>query len=71
LIATARWQGASLQPNSSCCTGKAEATHYRQQRAAIVGKAQNCEPDCLTMRTIFGGRRIVDMLTGENLPQVC
>jgi hydrogenase expression/formation protein HypE len=25
----------------------------------------------VTMRTVFGGRRIVDMLVGEQLPRIC
>jgi len=39
--------------------------------AAIVGRAQSGEPGRVTMRTVFGGRRIVDMLVGEQLPRIC
>ncbi|MDF2235632.1 hydrogenase expression/formation protein HypE [Albimonas sp. CAU 1670] len=39
--------------------------------ACIVGRAQEGEPGRVTMRTAFGGRRIVDMLVGEQLPRIC
>jgi hydrogenase expression/formation protein HypE len=29
------------------------------------------EPGRVTMRTVFGGSRIVDMLIGEQLPRIC
>ena len=39
--------------------------------AAIIGRVQPGEAGRVTMRTIFGGRRIVDMLVGEQLPRIC
>jgi hydrogenase expression/formation protein HypE len=39
--------------------------------AAAVGKVIDGEAGRVTMRTIFGGRRIVDMLVGEQLPRIC
>jgi len=39
--------------------------------AAIVGRVHAGEPGRVTMRTVFGGRRIVDMLVGEQLPRIC
>lgn len=41
------------------------------QGAVIIGKAQAGEPGRVTMRTLFGGARIVDMLVGEQLPRIC
>ena len=41
------------------------------KRAAIVGRVHAGEPGRVTMRTVFGGRRIVDMLVGEQLPRIC
>jgi len=29
------------------------------------------EPGRVTMQTIFGGSRIVDMLVGEQMPRIC
>jgi hydrogenase expression/formation protein HypE len=39
--------------------------------AAIIGHVMAGEAGRVTMRTIFGGRRIVDMLVGEQLPRIC
>jgi hydrogenase expression/formation protein HypE len=40
-------------------------------QAAIVGRVGSGEAGRVTMRTLFGGRRIVDMLVGEQLPRIC
>lgn len=39
--------------------------------ASIIGRVTSGEPGRVTMRTVFGGRRIVDMLVGEQLPRIC
>jgi hydrogenase expression/formation protein HypE len=39
--------------------------------ANIIGRAVAGEPGRVTMRTVFGGQRIVDMLVGEQLPRIC
>jgi hydrogenase expression/formation protein HypE len=36
-----------------------------------IGRVHQGEPGRVTMRTVFGGRRIVDMLVGEQLPRIC
>jgi hydrogenase expression/formation protein HypE len=46
-------------------------THPLGAGAAIVGRAGNGEAGRVTMQTFFGGRRIVDMLVGEQLPRIC
>jgi len=46
-------------------------THPLGARAAIIGRVQSGEPGRVTMRTALGGRRIVDMLVGEQLPRIC
>jgi hydrogenase maturation factor len=40
---------------------------------ASIHRIQEChvEPGRVTMRTEFGGRRIIDMLVGEQLPRIC
>ncbi len=38
--------------------------------ARIIGRAKAGKP-LVTMRTAFGGSRIVDMLVGEQLPRIC
>ncbi|MEL6196218.1 MAG: hydrogenase expression/formation protein HypE [Pseudomonadota bacterium] len=39
--------------------------------ACIIGRATEGRPGLVTMRTAFGGTRIVDMLIGEQLPRIC
>lgn len=39
--------------------------------AAAIGKVGDGDAGRVTMRTVFGGRRIVDMLVGEQLPRIC
>jgi len=39
--------------------------------ATIIGRATQGQPGRVTMRTLFGGARIVDMLVGEQLPRIC
>ncbi len=39
--------------------------------AAVIGRARAGEAGRVTMRTPFGGHRIVDMLVGEQLPRIC
>ena len=39
--------------------------------AAMIGRVEAGDPGRVTMRTALGGRRIVDMLVGEQLPRIC
>ncbi len=39
--------------------------------AQIIGEVGDRESGRVTMRTVFGGHRIVDMLVGEQLPRIC
>jgi len=39
--------------------------------AVIIGRAVEGPAGQVTMRTLFGGARIVDMLVGEQLPRIC
>jgi hydrogenase expression/formation protein HypE len=41
------------------------------QDACIIGRATAGEAGRVTLRTAFGGARIVDMLVGEQLPRIC
>lgn len=45
--------------------------HPLGRQATFIGNVVAGEPGRVTMRTIFGGRRIVDMLVGEQLPRIC
>jgi hydrogenase expression/formation protein HypE len=39
--------------------------------SAIIGRVHDGLAGRVTLRTVFGGRRIVDMLVGEQLPRIC
>jgi hydrogenase expression/formation protein HypE len=39
--------------------------------AAAIGRVTEQRPGRVIMRTTFGGKRIVDMLVGEQLPRIC
>ncbi|MCX7646106.1 MAG: hydrogenase expression/formation protein HypE [Rhodobacteraceae bacterium] len=39
--------------------------------AVAIGRAMAGEPGRVTLRTAFGGARIVDMLVGDQLPRIC
>lgn len=41
------------------------------QDAAIIGEVKAENPGKVVMKTIIGGKRLVDMLTGEQLPRIC
>jgi hydrogenase expression/formation protein HypE len=50
---------------------KAMRAHPLGEAAAVIGSVRAGEPGRVIMRTIFGGRRVVDMLVGEQLPRIC
>jgi hydrogenase expression/formation protein HypE len=39
--------------------------------ACVIGRAVETHPGIVSMKTRFGGSRIVDMLIGEQLPRIC
>ena len=39
--------------------------------SSVIGRVTAGEPGRVTMHTVFGGSRIVDMLVGEQLPRIC
>jgi hydrogenase expression/formation protein HypE len=41
------------------------------QDAVIIGEVKKENPGKVVMKTIIGGKRLVDMLTGEQLPRIC
>lgn len=50
---------------------EAMRAHPLGAHAVAIGKVIGGEPGRVTMRTLVGGRRIVDMLVGEQLPRIC
>ncbi len=45
--------------------------HPLGKNAAVIGEVTAEEPGLVLMRTRVGGTRIVDMLSGEQLPRIC
>ena len=45
--------------------------HPLGAEAAIIGTVRDREPGMVTMRTVFGTTRIVDMLPGDQSPRIC
>lgn len=41
------------------------------ENAAVIGRAKEGHPGRVTMKTLFGGQRLVDTLVGEQLPRIC
>lgn len=46
-------------------------THSDTEGAAYIGSVTDGRPGLVTMTTAIGSRRIVDMLSGEQLPRIC
>jgi hydrogenase expression/formation protein HypE len=45
--------------------------HPQGRDARIIGEAMSESAGIVSMRTAFGGTRIVDLLVGEQLPRIC
>jgi hydrogenase expression/formation protein HypE len=45
--------------------------HEFGTHAAIIGDVTTDHPGLVTMRTTVGGTRVVDMISGEQLPRIC
>ena len=46
-------------------------THPLGKEAAIIGEVTTEHPGFVVMKTRVGGTRVVDMLSGEQLPRIC
>jgi hydrogenase expression/formation protein HypE len=49
----------------------AQRAHPLGRTAAIVGEVVTEHPGKVVMRSQIGGQRVVDMLSGEQLPRIC
>jgi hydrogenase expression/formation protein HypE len=45
--------------------------HPLGQKAAVIGSVTGDHPGFVTMKTRIGGTRVVEMLSGEQLPRIC
>ena len=46
-------------------------SHPLGAKASVIGEVVESPSGMVTMRTVVGGERIVDMLAGEQLPRIC
>jgi hydrogenase expression/formation protein HypE len=46
-------------------------SHPRGRQAAVIGEVTSDHPGLVMMKTRIGGTRVVDMLSGEQLPRIC
>ena len=45
--------------------------HPLGREARVIGRVEKARPGLVTMRTVFGTSRVVDMLDGDQLPRIC
>jgi hydrogenase expression/formation protein HypE len=46
-------------------------SHPLGKNAVIIGEVVDDHPGTVIMKTRIGGSRVVDMLSGEQLPRIC
>jgi len=46
-------------------------SHPLGKEACIIGKVTSSDPEIVIMKTSIGSTRIVDMMSGEQLPRIC
>ena len=61
----------AVPPEQADAALTAMRNHPLGRDSAIIGHATDGRPGRVVMHTVFGGRRIVDMLVGEQLPRIC
>jgi len=61
----------AVPPEQADAALTAMRNHPLGRDGAIIGHATDGRPGRVVMHTVFGGRRIVDMLVGEQLPRIC
>ena len=62
---------AIVPPTSAEEILKAMKQNRYGSESALIGEVVSEHPGRVTMRTILGTSRIVDMLSGEQLPRIC
>jgi hydrogenase expression/formation protein HypE len=62
---------AVVPPEAAAHVLAAMRAHPDGERSAIIGEVSADAPGTVTMRTTFGGQRVVDMLVGDQLPRIC
>ena len=67
-------EGKLLAIVSPADTGKvlsAMKSHPLASEASVIGEVTSEHPGFVLMKTRVGGTRVVDMLSGEQLPRIC
>ncbi|MBA2586049.1 MAG: hydrogenase expression/formation protein HypE, partial [Chthoniobacterales bacterium] len=62
---------AVVPPDNAERVLQAMRQHPLGQDAAIIGEVTAEHPGFVMMKTRVGGTRVVDMLSGEQLPRIC
>jgi hydrogenase expression/formation protein HypE len=62
---------AIVAPHAAECVLGAMRRHPLAGQAQIIGTVTEAHPRLVTMRTMVGPSRIVDMLAGDQLPRIC
>jgi hydrogenase expression/formation protein HypE len=62
---------AFVPANEADCVLSSMRSHPLGEKAVIIGEVVAEHPGMVTMKTHVGGTRIVDMLSGEQLPRIC
>jgi hydrogenase expression/formation protein HypE len=62
---------AIVQSESAGAVLAAMQAHPLGTQSAIIGEVTDEHPGFVTMKTRVGGTRVVDMLSGEQLPRIC
>lgn len=62
---------AFIPPSDAEKVLSAMKKHPLGKEASIIGKVVADHPGTVVMRTAIGGSRVVDMLSGEQLPRIC
>ena len=62
---------AIVPPNQAETALAAMRRHSLAQEAAIIGEITTDHPGFVMLKTRVGGTRVVDMLSGEQLPRIC
>jgi len=62
---------AFVSPDRAAAVLKAIQSDPYGKDAAVIGRVVNDHPAKVFLKTRIGGKRIVDMLAGEQLPRIC
>jgi hydrogenase expression/formation protein HypE len=62
---------AAVPPDEAAAALAAMQSHPLGRLAAEIGLVREAPAGRVTMTTMFGGARVVDMLVGEQLPRIC